>query len=45
MSILIDNTSGLYANYSLYFDFAKILYNKLKFFGNNGYIELYVRSF
>lgn len=45
MSILIDTTSGLYANYSLYFDFAKILYNKLNFFGNNGPIELYLLSF
>lgn len=32
MSILIDNTSGLYANFPLYFDFAKILYNSLFFF-------------
>lgn len=32
MSILIDNTYGLNANNSLYFDLAEILYNTLKFF-------------
>lgn len=45
MLIFIDNIFGLYVNYLLYFDFVKILYNKFNFFGNNGFIELYVWSF
>lgn len=45
MLIFIDNIFGLYVNFLLYFDFVKILYNSLIFFGNNGFIELYVWSF